>query len=47
MRMAPYLDTPDAGLMCKDGFQFTAADKGVWLVNAVPARYISVVRDWA
>lgn len=31
-----------AAQMASDGFVFTQADNGVWLVDAVPARYLSL-----
>lgn len=35
-----------AGQMHRNGCLFSCADNGVWLVDSVPAHFISLVRDW-
>jgi len=39
----PVVLSVQAGQMHHDGYRFFCADNGVWLVAAVPARYISLV----
>jgi putative RNA 2'-phosphotransferase len=41
-RGAPVVLTIDAATMAADGYAFYLSGNGVWLVDAVPARYLAV-----
>jgi putative RNA 2'-phosphotransferase len=43
-RGKPVLFAVDAAAMHRDGFAFYRSANGVWLVDAVPAKYLSIVR---
>ncbi len=46
-RGRPVVLAVDAAAMAADGAVFTRSDNGVWLVDAVPPRYLTVVRGGA
>jgi putative RNA 2'-phosphotransferase len=43
-RGRPVMLAIDAAAMCRDGFTFYLSANGVWLVDAVPPQYLTVVR---